>query len=130
MGTGAKRIQAWNLLGPRAGRVPGVGVLCGRRRRLRFLQRLRTSLPSPIGQLAVHWWHGGANFTAATLLGEPFVRGPMDDYAQLKAWAPHLRPPRVTEGNNMNRGGTEGVSDSFAAALWTADWAFELAAAG
>jgi hypothetical protein len=40
------------------------------------------------------------------------------------------RPLRVTETNSIACGGRDGVSNTFAAALWGADWLFELAAAG
>lgn len=36
----------------------------------------------------------------------------------------------MTEGNSKSRGGIKGVSDTFGAALWTLDWALEMAAAG
>lgn len=45
------------------------------------------------------------------------------------AWAGGL-PIQMTEGNSKSRGGIKGVSDTFGAALWTLDWALEMAAAG
>lgn len=38
--------------------------------------------------------------------------------------------PRMTETNTSTCGGTPGVSDRFASALWAADWMFALAAVG
>jgi hypothetical protein len=37
---------------------------------------------------------------------------------------------RITEAGTFYGGGINNVSNSYAAALWTADWAFEMAAAG
>lgn len=37
---------------------------------------------------------------------------------------------RITEANSMSGAGEEGTSDAYAAALWTADLAFEFASAG
>ena len=42
----------------------------------------------------------------------------------------HRMPLRVTETNSIACGGKAGVSDSFASALWGADWLFTLAASG
>ena len=39
-------------------------------------------------------------------------------------------PVRVTEASSSSGGGLSGASDVVAAALWTADFAFEYAAAG
>jgi hypothetical protein len=56
------------------------------------------------------------------------MREAADDYAALARDAG--LPVRMTEGNTKSKGGLAGISDAFAAALWTADFAFELAAAG
>jgi hypothetical protein len=37
---------------------------------------------------------------------------------------------RITEANSLSGAGEEGTSDTFAAALWTADMSFEFVAAG
>jgi hypothetical protein len=69
-------------------------------------------------------------FTIQDLLSEGLMREAVQDYSQLtNDWAPGL-PIRMTEGNSKSKGGLAGISDAFAAALWTADFAFELAAAG
>lgn len=41
-----------------------------------------------------------------------------------------LQKVRITEANSLSGAGEEGTSDAYAAALWTADMAFELAATG
>lgn len=57
------------------------------------------------------------------------MRQAVQDFKNLQAWAPGL-PIQMTEGNSKSKGGIKGVSDAFASALWAADFAFELAAAG
>lgn len=95
-------------------------------------------------------WYSGLNppaYTASYLLGyaPSGSSGPLQ-YANpgvtpnywapsVLGWAAGLAHQdnltyRVNESNSIDEGGQPGVSDSFAAALWAVDYAFELANAG
>lgn len=82
-------------------------------------------------EMAVHWYpaYPNANFTIESLLSEGLMREAMQEYANLMSWSQGI-PVRMTEGNSKSHGGIKGISDAFAAAMWTADWAFEMAALG
>jgi hypothetical protein len=66
--------------------------------------------------------------TTRALLSEPVTSAFGAHYWRMAAQSRRYRRPlRVTETNSIACGGREGVSDTFAAALWGADWMFTLA---
>jgi len=81
----------------------------------------------------VHWYkatseQGG---TAESLLDEGPVREEMANLRELvRVAGKHGKPLRVAEANTISNSGKDGVSNVFAAALWTLDAALEVAAAG
>ena len=81
--------------------------------------------------LAVHFYppYTSDGFGSQELLSEGLVRQAVQDYQNLASWAGGLPLP-VTEANSKSKGGIQGLSDAFAAALWTLDFAMEMAAAG
>lgn len=81
--------------------------------------------------MTVHWYpaYSRTGFTAQELLSEGLMREAVRDYKNLLTWTSGL-PVLVSEANSKSKGGMQGISDAFAAALWTTDYAFELATAG
>ena len=94
-----------------------------------------TALPHPprVAALTHHYYFGGPpsnpDVNIARLLApDPTVPRAA---AAVRAAAAKLQVPyRMTEGNTCYRGGKPGVSDVFAAALWAADYALNLASLG
>jgi len=98
-------------------------------------QRLLTT-PNPprVAALTHHYYIGGPPSNPAMTIERILSPNPRvakdatvvrDSSARL-----HGTPYRMTEGNTCYRGGKPGVSDVFAAALWSADYALELASLG
>jgi hypothetical protein len=86
-----------------------------------------------IGLATVHYYKATreAYNTAATLLEEAPIRKDMANLRALVGVAAALGVPlRVAEMNTISNSGRVGVSNVLAAALWTLDCAFEVAAAG
>lgn len=83
--------------------------------------------------MTVHWYKAAreSGDTVSTLLDEYPLRTGMDNLKQLvevsKRWGKELR---VAEMNTISNSGRQGISNSLAAALWTLDGAFEVAATG
>ncbi len=102
---------------------------------LRTVTDRLTALPNPphVAALTHHYYFGGPpsspDVTIARLLA-PDPRVPRDAAAVREAAARLHVPYRMTEGNTCYRGGKPGVSDVFAAALWAADYALNLASLG
>jgi hypothetical protein len=81
----------------------------------------------------VHWYKATSQEfnTAETLMDEAPVRREMQNFRELvKIAAKHGKPLRVAEANTISNSGRDGVSNVFAAALWTLDASLEIAAAG
>lgn len=81
----------------------------------------------------VHWYKDTAETfnTAETLMDEGPVRAEMANFRELvKIADKHGKPLRVAEANTISNSGRDGVSNVFAAALWTLDASLEVAAAG
>jgi hypothetical protein len=67
--------------------------------------------------------------TVASLLGNATFRRAGERFAVIRAQAQRARlPVRITETNSAACGGRAGISDTYAASLWTADWLFLIAA--
>eukprot|EP00878_Enallax_costatus_P031675 GHUV01034652.1.p1 GENE.GHUV01034652.1~~GHUV01034652.1.p1 ORF type:complete len:159 (-),score=11.46 GHUV01034652.1:17-493(-) len=70
-------------------------------------------------------------FDHNALLSEDLVReASRNATIHVNAAAARGHSLRITEANSMSGAGKDGVSDAYAAALWTADQAFEFAYAG
>lgn len=83
--------------------------------------------------VTVHWYKAQkeAYNTPVTLLEEAPIRKEMDNLRALVGVANSFgKPLRVAEMNSISNSGRPGVSNVFAAALWTLDGAFEVAATG
>lgn len=81
----------------------------------------------------VHWYKATSETdnTAETLMDEAPVREEMKNFRELvKIANKHAKPLRVAEANTISNSGRDGVSNVFAAALWTLDASLEVAAAG
>lgn len=81
----------------------------------------------------VHWYTATAQAasTAASLLNETMTRTAMANLDQLIAVSKKYNLGlRIGESNTISNSGKAGVSDAFAAALWSLDSTFEAAAAG
>ena len=93
------------------------------------------SAPNPpkVAALTHHYYLGGPpsspQMTVAHILA-PDPRVPQDAAVARSAAGKLGVPYRMTEGNTCYRGGKPGVSDVFAAALWAADYALNLASLG
>jgi hypothetical protein len=89
--------------------------------------------PPHVITLSHHYYFGGPasnpDVTIANLLKSGARVQRMADTATLAARKMGLSL-RLTEGNTCYRGGKPGVSDVFGAALWSADYALQLAANG
>eukprot|EP00878_Enallax_costatus_P015471 GHUV01016205.1.p1 GENE.GHUV01016205.1~~GHUV01016205.1.p1 ORF type:complete len:352 (+),score=61.74 GHUV01016205.1:183-1238(+) len=82
---------------------------------------------------SVHWYKATSETynTAVTLLDEDPIRQEMTNLKKIvEVSNGYGKPLRVAEMNTISNSGREGVSDVFAAALWTVDASFEVAAAG
>ena len=85
------------------------------------------------GLVTLHWYKATkeTDVTAASLLDDAPIRKEMENLKKLvgvaKGWG---KPLRVAEMNTISNSGRDGVSNVMAAALWTLDACFEVAAAG
>jgi hypothetical protein len=105
---------------------------------------LEQYLRAAAGRLAlttVHYYHsayfqtpppGRVNDTPETLLDDGHTREILSTWIapQVAVARAHGVPLRITESNSISGGGHAGVSDVYAAALWTLDTMLEMAAAG
>ncbi|KAI8468038.1 MAG: glycoside hydrolase superfamily [Monoraphidium minutum] len=82
-------------------------------------------------EVAAHWYppYAKATFKTPQMLSEGALRQAADQFRALAAAAAPAAV-RITEANSMFHCGAANMSDTFAAALWSADFAFEMAAAG
>lgn len=81
----------------------------------------------------VHWYKATSqeDNTAESLMDEGPVRREMQNFRELvRVAAKHGKPLRAAEMNTISNSGKDGVSNVFAAALWTLDASLEVAAAG
>lgn len=94
-----------------------------------------------LGMVTVHYYHSAynkkpppdrPNDTPETLLDDGHTREIMATWVepQVALGRKHRVPLRITESNSISGGGNVGVSDVYAAALWSLDTALEMAAAG
>jgi hypothetical protein len=94
-----------------------------------------------LGMVTVHYYHSAyhknpspdrPNDTPETLLDDRHTREIMAGWVepQVALARKHRVPLRITESNSISGGGNVGVSDVYAAALWSLDTALEMAAAG
>jgi hypothetical protein len=96
-----------------------------------FVAQLAREQKARMSLLTVHTYSVPATATGTELLS------PKTNVSQLAAVAPHLAtaraehlPIRVDETNSAAGGGIEGVSDSYASALWALDYTLQLAREG
>jgi len=83
--------------------------------------------------VTVHWYKATKESynTPVTLLDEAPIRKEMDNLrALVQTSNSYGKPLRVAEMNTISNSGRVGVSNVFAATLWTLDGSFEVAAAG
>lgn len=91
--------------------------------------------PPKVVRLSHHYYFGGPatnpKVNIPNLLSQQTV-AKVQDMADVAKAAAHKMgiPLRMTEGNTCYRGGKPGVSDVFAAAMWAAEYALQLAANG
>ena len=86
-----------------------------------------------IACLSHHYYIGGPPSNPAMTIEHILAPNPVvpRDAALVTAAAHKLNVPyRMTEGNTCYRGGKPGVSDTFASALWAADYLLQLASLG
>ena len=94
-----------------------------------------------LGMVTVHYYHSAyhkkpppdrPNDTPETLLDDGHTREIMAAWVapQVALARKHRVQLRITESNSISGGGNVGVSDVYAAALWSLDTALEMAAAG
>ena len=94
-----------------------------------------------LGMVTVHYYHSAyhkkpppdrPNDTPETLLDDRHTREVMADWVapQVALARRHRAALRITESNSISGGGNVGVSNVYAAALWSLDTALEMAAAG
>ena len=94
-----------------------------------------------LGMVTVHYYHSAynkkpppdrPNDTPETLLDDGHTREIMAAWVapQVALARKHRVALRITESNSISGGGNVGVSDVYAAALWSLDTALEMAAAG
>lgn len=106
-----------------------------------LMEQYLAASPRPLAAVTVHYYHsayhqkpppGRPNDTPETLLDDRHTREVMNTWVgpQLKVASRQGVPLRITECNSISGGGNAGVSDVYAAALWTLDTALEMAAAG
>ncbi|HEY0264896.1 MAG TPA: hypothetical protein VGC07_10275 [Granulicella sp.] len=90
--------------------------------------------PPPVTTLSHHFYFGGPatnpKVNIPALLSEVERTKQMAETATAAAKKVPGTRVRMTEGNTCYRGGKPGVSDVFAAALWSADYALTLASYG
>jgi hypothetical protein len=100
---------------------------------------LNTPNPPTIVSLSHHCYVGGPPSNPAMTVEKilapnphgPLLGGIMHTQSARLSAATHTPVPwRMTEGNTCYRGGKPGVSDVFAAALWSADYLLQLASLG
>ena len=106
-----------------------------------MMERYLQAAPRPLTAVTVHYYHsaydarpsrGRPNDTPESLLDDTHTREVMKNWIgpQLAVARRHGVPLRITECNSISGGGNVGVSDVYAAALWSLDTALEMAAAG
>lgn len=86
-----------------------------------------------VGLVTVHWYKAKKETpnTPTTLLEEAPMRKEADNLKELvRVSRTFGKPLRVAEMNTISNSGLDGVSNSLAAALWTLDAMFEVAATG
>jgi hypothetical protein len=106
-----------------------------------MMERYLDAADGRLSLLTVHYYHSAhhrtppadrPNDTPETLLDDGHTRDIMATWvrSQVALARKHRVPLRITECNSISGGGNVGVSDVYAAALWSLDTALEMAAAG
>jgi len=106
-----------------------------------LMEQYLAAPPRPLAAVTVHYYHSAyhqkpppdrPNDTPETLLDDTHTREVMATWVgpQLEVARRHGVPLRITECNSISGGGNAGVSDVYAAALWSLDTALEMASAG
>jgi len=109
--------------------------------RPQVMEQYLRAAPHPLTAVTVHYYHSAyfktpppdrPNDTPETLLDDTHTREVMTKWVgpQVAMAKRYGVPVRITECNSISSGGNAGVSDVYAAALWTLDTALEMAAAG
>lgn len=106
-----------------------------------LLEQYIKAAPNRLAFATVHYYHsayfktpppGRVNDTPETLLDDGHTREIMATWVgpQVAMASKYGVPLRISESNSISGGGNAGVSDVYAATLWTLDTMLEMAAAG